>query len=221
MLAGKRRDHMEGRVVTDTKRVRYGLRYTGSARASDERGIAALELALILPILLVLAFAVIDLGRFIQARLVIANVSREGGSLATRVSTDFASSSYFTDVLNVLMSASSGLNLQADGKIYISRITAGKTSGSPNPVRFAQETKGSLASLKAATTVGTTGKLGLSNTLYAHLVFNAAQATADIAEVTVVEVFYKYRPITPLPRFISGLLLGDVDGEIINSKAVF
>ncbi len=45
---------------------------------------AALELALIVPILLVLAFVIIDFGRLIQARLVVANLSREGGSLASR-----------------------------------------------------------------------------------------------------------------------------------------
>jgi hypothetical protein len=203
-------------AVTDTKRVRYGLRYTGSARASDDRGIAALELALILPILLVLAFAVIDLGRFIQARLVIANVSREGGSLASRMDV----MSNYTDLLTMLMSASSGLNMAADGKIYIWKIRAGVTASNPNPfIDLTVSTN--RGGLSVASSIGTLKpNLGLSNTLYGHLVFKPApQATADIGEVTVVEVFYKYTPITPISKFIPGLLTGG--REIIASKAVF
>jgi len=205
-------------VVTDTKRVRYGLRYAGSERASDERGIAALELALILPILLVLAFAVIDLGRFIQARLVITNVSREGGSLASRPDMDVMS--YYTDLLTMLMSASSGLDLGgADGKIYIWKIRSGTTASNPNPfIDLAVSTN--RGGLSVGSSIGT-GKpnLGLSVTLYNHLVFKPVQATADIGEVTVVEVFYKYTPITPILKFVPGLLTGG--REILSSKAVF
>jgi Flp pilus assembly protein TadG len=207
---------MEGWAVTDTKRVCYGLRYAGSTRAYDERGIAALELALILPILLVLAFAVIDLGRFIQARLVIANVSREGGSLASRP--DESDPNFYTKLLTMLMSASSGLNMAADGKIYISKITAGTSTALPQRTVQVSNSGG----LGVATTVTTPGaKFGLSSTLYGHLEYRPVNSTADIAEVYVVEVFYKYRPITPLPKFISGFLLKDGDGEIIVSKAVF
>ena len=45
--------------------------------------------------------------------------------------------------------------------------------------------------------------------------------TSDISEITVAEVFYKYRPITPLPNFIEGILLTHGDGIIIGSKSVF
>jgi Flp pilus assembly protein TadG len=211
---------MEGWTVTDTKRARYGLRYTGSSRASDERGIAAVELALILPILLVLAFAVIDLGRFIQARMVIANMSREGGSLASRLEYDptnkTALQTEFRRILDMLMSASSGLNMAADGKIYISRITAGTSTALPD--RPVQEDTGSLVG--AATSVTTPGaQFGLP-TLYKYLDYGGVvPSTAVIGEVTVVEVFYKYTPITPIGKFIPGLLTGS--GAIIASRAVF
>jgi len=36
-----------------------------------------------------------------------------------------------------------------------------------------------------------------------------------------VEVFYLYRPLTPLPHFIQGILLPDGGGMIIRSRAVF
>ncbi len=43
-----------------------------------------IEFCLILPVLLVLVFAIIDFGRLIHARLIITNVTREGGNLASR-----------------------------------------------------------------------------------------------------------------------------------------
>jgi len=63
--------------------------------------------------------------------------------------------------------------------------------------------------------------LGLSSTLYDHLVFKTANSSADIGEVTMVEIFYRYRPITPIPGFIPGLLKSDGGGMIVSSRAVF
>jgi hypothetical protein len=62
--------------------------------------------------------------------------------------------------------------------------------------------------------------------VYNHLVFVTSttppRATADISEVTVVEVFYKYRPITPFPRGFGGsMFLPDGDGMIVWSRAIF
>ncbi len=45
----------------------------------NSRGTAMVEFALILPVLLVLGFAIVDFGLLIQARLIITNVAREGG----------------------------------------------------------------------------------------------------------------------------------------------
>ena len=65
--------------------------------------------------------------------------------------------------------------------------------------------------------------MGLSQQgLFNHLVFNASHQTADISEITVVEVFYKYKPITPLPGLIQNILTTPgYDGIVIGSKAVF
>ena len=65
--------------------------------------------------------------------------------------------------------------------------------------------------------------LGLSVPLYDHLLFDDSpgKTTADISEITVVEVFYKYTPATPISKFIPGLLSDSGGGTIISSKAVF
>jgi hypothetical protein len=43
---------------------------------------------------------------------------------------------------------------------------------------------------------------------------------ADISGVTVVEVFYHYQPITPLPGFIQGMFPTN-GGIVIGSRSVF
>ncbi len=171
-----------------------------------------MELALILPVLMILTFGVIDFGRLIHARLIITNVSREGGSLASR---DILAGN---DLLPMLQSSGSPLDLKGSGKIYISQIREG-TKAAPNPVIDSQVSGGSLA---IGSSIGTgQPNLGLSGAIYNHLVFKPANQAADISGVTVVEVYYKYLPVTPLPNFIANILLEDGGGKIIRSKSVF
>ncbi|MGB6680141.1 MAG: hypothetical protein WBF08_02310, partial [Candidatus Bathyarchaeia archaeon] len=94
---------------------------------------------------------------------------------------------------------------------------AGTSSENGDPVIAVQRSRGGLS--VGSRLVG--GQLGLSQPMYEHLVFKKANQTADISEITVAEVFYKYRPITPLPNFIEGILLTHGDGIIIGSKSVF
>jgi hypothetical protein len=180
---------------------------------NKEKGIATLELALILPILCILAFAVIDFGSLVQARLVVTNVSREGGSLASRDILDG------NNLLVMLQSSSSPLDMQTWGKIFVTQITAGPTQALPNPTI---ESQVDLGSLTVSSGIGSKlTYMGLSQTLYNRLQFNPVHQTSDISGLTVVEVFYKYRPITPLPNFIQNILLPNGDGIIIGSKSVF
>jgi hypothetical protein len=190
-----------------------------------KKGIAALELALILPILLILVFGIIDFGRLIRARLIVTNVSREGGSMASR---SFKSGD---DLLTMLQSSGAPLDLNGLGKIYISRIRMGKSLGSPNPY-IDLPSSVSKGNLGVSSAIGSgLPRLGLSDALYQHLKFEGPpQNTSDISEVWVVQVYYKYKPITPLPNFITGILVTPgidsvtgkpYDGMIIGSKSVF
>jgi Flp pilus assembly protein TadG len=189
----------------------------GNVRRDGESGAALLELALLLPILVVLAFGVIDLGRLIHARLVVTNVSREGGSLASR-GMDIQTGD---NLIAMLQSSATPFNLQTQGRIYVTRIKAGETQADPLPYvdsRFQGGAYGVSSSIG-----GNVGQAptGLSTTMYNHLRFEPApQSTSDIAEITVVEVFYHYRPITPLPNFVQNLF--PVNGGIlIGSRAIF
>jgi Flp pilus assembly protein TadG len=182
-------------------------------RCLGQHGIAAVELALILPLITIMTFVIIDFGLLIQARLIVANVAREGGSLAAR---DVQSAG---NLITMLQAGATPLNLSSDGRIYIWKIRAGTTKQNPDP--FIDLTVSANAgSLSVPSSTGSTN-FGLTAALHDRLVFNNANQTADISEVTVVEVYYKYTPITPISKFVPGLLADSGTGTIILSKAVF
>jgi hypothetical protein len=187
----------------------------GSARRDGERGAALLELALLLPILVVLAFGVIDLGRLIHARLMVANVTREGGSLASR---DIQTGD---NLIAMLQSSATPFDLQAQGRIYVTKIKAGETQANSLPYIDSKFQGG--AYVVSSSIGGNVGQAptGLSTTMYNHLRFEPApQSTSDISEISIVEVFYYYKPITPLPNFVQNLF--PVNGGIlIGSRAIF
>jgi Flp pilus assembly protein TadG len=186
-----------------------------SDRFDKKKGSVLIEFCFILPVLAMMIFGIIDFGRLIQASLVITNVSREGAGLFSR---DIKSGS---DLLDMLQSSASPLDLSGMGKIYITTVLAGTSNAAPNPIidTTASMSRGALSASSAVSSGAS--YLGLTQALYNHLVYNNTNKTADILGVAVVEVYYKYQPITPLPSFIANMLLQDGDGAILGSKAVF
>jgi len=180
------------------------------------KGTALIEFCFILPLLVIMVLFIIDFGRLIQARIIITNVTREGGNLASR---DIKTGN---DLISMLQSSAAPLDLQQSGRICISSIEAGFNQNNPDPfisVQDPQLCRGSL-NVQSGISSGAT-HLGLTDDLYNHLVFDDTNQASDIDGVTVVETFYIYRPITPLPRFIANIFLTDGDGTIIGSRAVF
>jgi hypothetical protein len=179
-----------------------------------ESGSALLESAILLPLMLIIIFAIVDFGRLFNARFVITSLAREGGSLASR---DIQSPA---DLINMLQIGASPLDLKTSGKIFISKISAGPTEANPSPTITSSTSQGALSAANSTISAGSS-TLGLSSAMYEHLVFDTSHSGADISGVTVVEVFYKYTPITPLSTFIPGLMTQNGGGIIIGSKAVF
>jgi hypothetical protein len=185
-------------------------------RYPGQKGIAAVEFAMILPLMIIMAFVIIDFGGLIEARLIVANLAREGGSLASR---DVLPAS---SLITMLQDGASPLNLVTNGRIYIWSINAGTSAQNPDP--FIDPTvSANGGGLSVSSSIGNgQANLGLTPQLYSYLEFDNSpgKKTADISNVTVVEVFYKYTPITPISRFAPGLFTNS-GGTIISSKAVF
>ena len=194
----------------------------GESIGWSERGVSIVELAFILPILVVLVFGIVDMGRLIQARLVVTNVSREGGSLASRTDPDLDVRDQIDKIVNMLLSSAAPLDLRnADGNIYVTRINAGENKDDPEPYISIRSTGGSLGANSSISGNEGSTPSGLPKKLYDHLRFQKASEAADILNVTVVEVFYYYKPITPLPKLIKELLLPNNDGILIGSRSYF
>jgi hypothetical protein len=208
---------MPQRIVKKRNRCQVRAPFAGTLR--NYRGASLLELALLLPILVVLLFGIIDLGRLIHARLVVTNVSREGGSLACR---DLKSG---TNIISLLQASATPFNLQGNqGQIYITKIGAADLSDTPpHPVPWIiSKDQGGTLGMISSIGGDVNGNLqsGLSQTMVNHLTLGAGNAAPHITGVTVVEVFYRYMPITPLPNFIQGMF-NSGGGILISSKSVF
>ncbi|MCC2960746.1 pilus assembly protein [Massilia sp. IC2-278] len=91
-----------------------------------QRGLAAVEFALVLPLLMLLLFGMIDAARALQANIIMVNIGREGANLVARGGTQLETGSQ--DIIYALMASAPPLNVQQRGMVYITRVM-GVTSG--------------------------------------------------------------------------------------------
>ena len=96
-------------------------------RARRQRGVAAVELALLLPMLVVLLLCAIDGARALQANIIITNIAREGANILSRSGVDLNDNSQ--DTINALMASAPPLNVNQLGMIYITRVMGVVTNG--------------------------------------------------------------------------------------------
>lgn len=92
-----------------------------------QRGVAAVELALLLPMLVVLLLCAIDGSRALQANIIMTNIGREGANLVARGSTDLESGSQ--DIIYALMASAPPLNVKRQGMMYITTVMGTATNG--------------------------------------------------------------------------------------------
>lgn len=198
------------------------------------RGSVAIEFALLVPILLILAFAVIDFGQFVWTRQVVTEVSRLGGGLVFHRDDgyiDIEDDQKREELLDLLEKAGSPIFKSGNSRIVVSKIKKAQKIGD-SPMIVAQVERGDLVVTYPEYRIlpdipgePPQDEVELPQDalqhLYSHLDYPTAEDPPDKSEIGVVEVFYKYVPITPLPYFIEGILQMDNGGVIINSKAFF
>ena len=195
---------------------RHPTHTSTAAGRSRARGTSLIEFVLVLPLLLIMILGLIEFGSLIQSRLIVANVAREGASIASRTLT------LDNSIANLIAVSGHPLVLNgAYGKVVITRITAGQV-GKITPSITGTFSAGSLG--QASSIAAGNANLGLPANLYQHLVFKTNRPApgvdgADVNEMTVVEVFYKYMPITPLFNFVPGLV--PKSGQLLKSRAIF
>jgi len=92
-----------------------GFRNPGAARGSS-----LVELAIILPVLMLLVLGVVDFARAIQFNNILVAMSREGANLASRTTTPTQ------DIITALNSTAAPLAMSGNGMIYITQIIGAK-----------------------------------------------------------------------------------------------
>lgn len=97
-----------------------------------QRGVAAVEAALLLPLLMLLLFGMIDAARALQANIIMTNIGREGANLVARGSTDLESGSQ--DIIYALMASAPPLDVNSRGMIYITRVMGVVSNGASRSV---------------------------------------------------------------------------------------
>jgi Flp pilus assembly protein TadG len=83
-----------------------------------QRGVAAIEMAMLFPLLVAVALPVVDFARNLQAQMILINVSREGANLSSRASLTYP----MQTIMSSLTATTPPLNMSANGMIYITEI---------------------------------------------------------------------------------------------------
>jgi len=149
---------------------------------SDKRGIATLELALLLPFLVLMVLGTFDYSRAIHAKNIITNMSREGANLAAR-SGNVATKAQ--EYMNAIAYTAAPLNMQANGEIYIT-VVQGVGSTATVQTKYTWDGGGiTPLSLIGAAGSPATGLGQLSD----------PNGLASGETVYVVEVFYHYHSV--------------------------
>jgi hypothetical protein len=88
------------------------------AKLRQSQGQSVVELALVLPLLVVLMLGLVDLSRAIQAYNIIANMSREGANLALRTATSIDPQ----HIMNSLANTAQPLAMTSKGMMYMTKV---------------------------------------------------------------------------------------------------
>ena len=150
-----------------------------------DSGQAILEYALSATVMLILIFGLIDLSRAIFVAQVIANLSGQGSSMASRGTT-------LANTAAAVAASSAPLDLNRSGRVIVSAVfnsnSVLKLTG--------QAAQGGIASIShVGSVIGGTAKV-------------PASATPQLNQtVYVTEVFYHFRAITPIGNFLSKTFL--------------
>ena len=82
-------------------------------------GVALVELAIILPLILILGLGVFEIGRAIHAKNIITNMSREGANLASRTS---RTSTTAQQIMDSIALTAQPLDMTSNGMIFITEV---------------------------------------------------------------------------------------------------
>jgi len=142
------------------------------------KGAAFVELAIVLPLLVLLALGVFDFARAIHAKNMITNMSREGANLASR------SAIPGTNIMNAIAYTAQPLDMINNGTIYLTVVQGQGNEETGSVVPMIQSQISWRNKSNPQSKIGSAGNVAQS------------LASLNLAEgetVYSVEIFYRYR----------------------------
>ena len=162
---------------------RAGRRRLLRALRDDTRGQDMVELVLTLPVLLVVAFGILELGSLLDVQHSLSGLTREGANIASRGAS-------LDSVVQVTVSNGGSWSLGTAGSVIASRIDV--QGGAPR-----------VTSQREAGSLGAASRRGRNGQIATPLM---GQGLLDGTSYYVVEVFLPYQPFTPLRNLVSSVV---------------
>lgn len=175
-----------------TKRLMQTFRW--AKRLKDDRGGALVELTITLPLLLTLAFGLIDFSQIILDELVMSGLTRQGSDLASRGTT-------LNNTVSALGTQGASLNIGTNGRIIVTAV-ANDSSGTTRVIDQVESATGISVASSVGSVIGNQATMPSS----ASTALNAGQT------LYVTEVFYSYTPMTPIGAFLKTSLASTLYG---------
>ncbi|GEA59050.1 TadE/TadG family type IV pilus assembly protein [Vibrio comitans] len=164
-----------------------------SSYLKEIRGLASVEMTIIVPILMIIMVGIFELTQIIQANNIIISISREGANLISRNTTQTPE-----QVMNTVASTADPLDLEADGIIYVNLVYGRAEGEAPQLLeQYRWASYGYSANSSTWNGCDTWGSDGECDLPESEPELSDFPLELDEGEaVYVVEVIYRYSPIS-------------------------